>query len=162
MKHALLLSLSLSLSFAALLTGCPPPPNFLDGSVKTSHDLSFDSDELRFLSDQKTFQLSYFKLLDPKKPSGDVDVVVKVTFNAPAGGVVVDKAIDLNDPAIKGKVERVTSKNDPFPDTMRKGQVIFHSKAAVGAQVTGEFEVTFDNGETLDGGFQVAETEASF
>ena len=87
---------------------------------------------------------------------------MKVTFDEPAGGVIVERSIDLNDAAIHGKVERVTSKNDPFPDVLKKAQVIFHSAPTIGAQVTGEFEVTFDNGETLDGGFQVKETEASF
>ena len=164
MKRALALAVALgsALGGALFLAGCPPPPNYLDGSVKISHDLTFDSEELRFLSDQKVYQLEYKKALDVNDPSAGADIVVKITFNEPAGGAVQDKAINLLDDAIAGKVERVTAANDPFPTSMKQATVTFHSAATVNTQVTGEFAVTFDNGETLFGNFETKLEAVSF
>ena len=53
----------------ALVIGCVEEPNLLDGSIKSSHSLEFDTVELRFLTDQTVYQLSYFKLLDPENES---------------------------------------------------------------------------------------------
>ncbi|HEY4223948.1 MAG TPA: hypothetical protein VGO62_21480, partial [Myxococcota bacterium] len=64
--------------------------------------------------------------------------------------------------AINGTCTRVTAAGDTFPETMKKAEVTFHSDAKVGADVTGEFAVTFDNGETLFGTFDTKLTSASF
>lgn len=147
---------------AALAAGCPPPPNFLDGSIKQSHDLTFDTVELRLLTDQRVFQLSYFKNLEKNNPAAGVDTVVKLTFNEPAGGVTVDKEIDLLAAETAGRVERVTAANDTFPASFTSGTVTFHKAPAVNATTNGEFAITFDNGKTLDGTFETKVQTASF
>lgn len=145
------------------LTGCPPPPNLLDGSIKSSHDLTFDRVELRYLSDQAVYQLSYFQSLSEEGGAdAGADTVVKVTFNEPAGGVVVDTPIDITDPAIEGRVERITAADDPFPSELDTATVTFHSAATIGETVSGEFAVTFGNGRTLNGAFETELIEAAF
>jgi hypothetical protein len=156
------LRLALAAAVVLAATGCPPPPNTLDGSVKTSHDLSFDGEELRYLSDQKVYQLEYTRALDPENPESGTDIVAKITFNEPANGVTVDKEINLLDEAIAGRVERVTAANDPFPTELKKAGVTFHTAATVNETVRGEFAVEFQNGETLFGTFETKLTSVSF
>ncbi len=149
-------------SLFALAAGCGNPPNFLDGSIKESHDLTFDAVELRFLTDQSVFQLSYFNSLDTEDPSAGKDTVAKLTFNEPDGGAVVDKKIDLTADTAGARVERVTARNDPFPSAFTKGEVTFHTKPADKKTVDGDFAITFDNGKTLDGGFEAPLEDVSF
>ncbi|MCC7071948.1 MAG: hypothetical protein IT383_11535 [Deltaproteobacteria bacterium] len=139
-------------------TGCPPPANFLDGSVKESHDLAFDTVEVRFFPDQETFQVAYFKQLAEDGSTG-VDTVAKLVFAQPEGGVVVEEVITL-DPAVD-VMQRITAADDPFPD-LREGQVSFTAAATVGATTAGEFSTTFTNGKTLNGAFEGELLSCSF
>lgn len=142
----------------ALATGCPPPPNFLDGSIKESHDLSFDSVEVRFYPEQATFEVAYFKQLAEDGSTG-VDTVAKLVFAQPEGGVVVDSVIAL-DPATD-IMERITADDDPFP-ALSEGEVTFSAAATVGETTSGEFSTTFTNGKTLNGGFEGELRSCSF
>lgn len=142
------------------LAGCGDPPNLLDGSIKQSHDLTFDAVELRYLSDQAVYQLSYFNSLDEAGTSADT--VAKVTFNEPAGGVVVEQPIDLLAPESAGNVERVTAKDDPFPSDLEKATATFFTTPVIGEIAKGEFAITFANGKTLNGAFETELIEASF
>ena len=144
----------------AVSTGCPAPPNLLDGSIKTSHDLTFDTVELRYIPDQTVYQLSYFRSLDEEGTGADT--VAKITFNEPAGGVVVEQPIDITAAEADGRVERVTAADDPFPADLDTGTVTFLTAPVVGEVVDGEFAVTFANGKTLNGAFEVELTEVSF
>lgn len=153
---------ALSLTALALaLAACPPPPNFLDGSIKTSHDLTFDTVELRYRSDVLAYELAYFKDLDDA-PGGDNDTVVKVVFNEPAGGVVVEEPIDLTTAEADAIVQRVTAADDPFPPELETASVTFLSAPVVGEITKGEFAVTFTNGRTLNGAFETELIEVGF
>lgn len=154
------MKLKLVVVAAALLlaSACPPPPNFLDGSIKESHDLSFDSVEVRFFPEQERFEIAYFKQLSEDGSTG-VDTVAKLVFSQPEGGVVVDTAIAL-DPAAD-VVDRVTAADDPFPG-LREGEVTFSAAAKVGETTSGEFSTTFSNGKTLNGGFEGLLLSCSF
>lgn len=139
-------------------TACPPPANFLDGSIKESHDLSFDTVEVRFFPDQERFEVAYFKQLADDGSTG-VDTVAKLVFAQPEGGVVVDDAIAL-DPA--GDImERITAADDPFPG-LREGEVTFTAAATIGETTAGEFSTTFTNGKTLNGAFEGKLLSCSF
>lgn len=142
-----------------LATACPPPPNFLDGSIKESHDLSFDTVEVRFFPEQERFEIAYFKQLSDDGSTG-VDTVAKLVFSQPEGGVVVDQAIPL-DPAAD-VIERVTAADDGFPADLREGEVTFSAAAKVGETTAGEFSSTFSNGKTLNGGFEGELLSCSF
>jgi hypothetical protein len=152
------------LAFVALCAaGCGNPPNFLDGSVKTAHPLDFDSEQLRFFTDQKTYDLEYHKTLDPNNPSAPPATPVKIVYNQPTGGVVKDKKIDLTDPKEAAVVQRIMpDSGDIFPATLKVGSVTWHTPATVNTVTTGEFAVQFDNGETLSGTWQTKLTSASF
>lgn len=147
-----------ALGLVAFGTGCPPPPNFLDGSIKESHDLSFDTVEVRFFPEQGRFEIAYFKQLAEDGSTG-VDTVAKLVFSQPEGGVVVDQAISL-DPAAD-IMERITAADDPFPG-LREGEVTFGSAANIGETTSGEFATTFTNGKTLNGGFEGELLSCSF
>ncbi|MCC7108792.1 MAG: hypothetical protein IT382_05860 [Deltaproteobacteria bacterium] len=142
----------------ALATGCPPPPNFLDGSIKESHDLAFDTVEVRFFPEQVRFEIAYFKQLSEDGSTG-VDTVAKLVFTQPEGGVIVDEAIAL-DPAAD-IMERITAADDPFP-ALREGEVTFAAAATVGETTSGSFATTFNNGKTLNGGFEGELLSCSF
>ena len=149
-----------ALSIAALLTatvsaGCEEP-NSLGGSITDSHDLSFDSVRLRLFTDQEAYELRYEKLLD----SGDRDIVVKVIFDAPEGGITVGSAVDIV--ASDGNVERITAKNDPFP-AVERADITFTSGGVEDVELsTGEWGATFDNGKTIEGAFEIELEHASF
>jgi hypothetical protein len=146
---------------AALGAGCGPGPNFLDGSIKESRSLDFDSVQLRYLEDQKGYDLQYLKALEG---GGDDDIVAKVAFTEPDGGAKADKKIDLLDDSIAGVVQRNTSggASDNFPDELERGSVTFHDTPKVGDTVSGEFAATFSNGKTLFGAFETKMKKAAF
>jgi hypothetical protein len=147
----------LLLGAALLCAACDKPPNYLEGSISESHDLSFDAVSLRYLPDQQVFQLAYFKALD-----AGADTVAKITFNEPAGGVVPNQPISLIAPEADAVVERVTAAGDTFPPTLREGQFLFFNDDVVNETVRGEFASTFDNGKTLNGGYEAVLKECSF
>jgi hypothetical protein len=151
---------SLLLITAAALMGCPPPPNFLDGSIKTSHDLTFDTVEMRFLSEQIVYELTYYKNLDEN--GDDRDEVVEIAFKQAPEDVVVETPIDINTPEAESVVERTTAKNDPFPTALESATFTFFVAPVVGETVRGEFAVTFGNGRTLNGAFETVLGEATF
>lgn len=141
-----------------LAAACPPPANFLDGSIKESHDLSFDTVEVRFFPEQTMFEIAYFKELADDGSTG-VDTVAKLVFTQPGSGVVVDEAITL-DPAVD-VMQRITAADDPFPG-LREGEVTFSTAATVGETTAGDFSTTFTNGKTLNGAFEGELRSCSF
>jgi hypothetical protein len=147
----------LAVALAATGTGCAEP-NSLTGSIDQSHDLTFDQTVLTFLTGQAAYELKY--LLALEGGSGD-DVVAKIVFDAPAGGISAGDELDLL--SLNGKVERITAANDPFPASLDKGVLTFTAAgSAEGDQNTGEFATTFDNGKTLNGTFDVELTVVDF
>jgi hypothetical protein len=145
----------------ALTTGCPPPPNYLDGSIKTSHDLAFDTVELRFLSEQSVYELTYYKNLGETADEGR-DEVVEIAFTQAPGDIVAETPIDITTAEAASQVERTTAANDPFPPDLETATVTFFVAPVVGETVNGEFAVLFTNGRTLNGGFEAELAEASF
>jgi hypothetical protein len=143
-------------------TGCPPPPNFLDGSIKSSHDLTFDTVELRHRIDVLAYEILYFKDLDGVPGGDDNDTVVKIVFNEPAAGVVVETPVDLTTEEADAVVQRVTAADDPFPSDFTTGSVTFLSAPVVDEVTKGEFAVTFTNGRTLNGAFETPLIEVGF
>jgi hypothetical protein len=151
----------LAACIAAFGAGCPEAPNFLDGSIKDSRDLTFDSVQLRSLSDQGAWDLQYLKKLEG---GGNDDIVAKIAFTEPAGGIKLDEEIDLLDEEIDGVVQRNTAagNSDTFPAGLEKGVITFTAGVKVGDTAKGEFAATFDNGKTLFGAFETEVTEANF
>jgi hypothetical protein len=143
------------LASASFAGGCAEQTT-LTGSIGTSHDLTFDDVTLRRLTDQQAFELKYLRALD----GGGDDIVAKIVFDAPAGGVVLDEAIDLVEQ--NGVVERITARNDPFPP-LQTGTLTFTAGGVDdGDDTRGRFNTTFDNGRTLNGTFAVPLAFASF
>lgn len=151
LRPALLVSSVLTLS----ALGCADADT-LTGSIDQSHDLSFDTVGLRLFTDQNVYELKYEKALE----SGDNDVVAKVVFDAPAGGIVLDSEVTLV--ADEAQVERITAKNDPFPG-LDEGKISFSAGGVDEGDVsTGEFSALFVNGKSLQGTFTVPLKYASF
>lgn len=146
---------------AAFGAGCPEGANTLDGSIKDSRDLTFDSVQLRSLSDQGAWDLQYLKKLEG---GGNDDIVAKVAFTEPSGGIKLDEEIDLLDEEIDGVVQRNTANgsSDAFPTGLEKGVITFTAGVKIGDTAKGEFAATFDNGKTLFGTFETEVTEANF
>jgi hypothetical protein len=142
-----LASLSASLMVMGVAAGCPPAPNSLSGSIESSHNLTFDRIELRFFTDQRAYQLDYLKNLE----EGGNDVVAKIVFDEPEGGVVTGEDIDIA--ANNGIVERVTSAGDIFPP-LQEGVFTFTSGGVDEGPAVGTFFTTFDSGQTLNGTFE--------
>jgi hypothetical protein len=140
---------------SALGAGCAEP-NTLTGSITDSHDLSFDTVQLRLFTDQQAYELRYEKALE----SGDQDIVAKVVFDVPEGGVVLDEQFDVL--AEDGRVERITAKNDPFPSVEDADFIFTAGGVEDGAATTGSWGATFDNGKTISGTFEAALEHASF
>ena len=117
--------------------------------------------QLRYISDQGTYDLQYLKELEA---GGDDDIVAKIAFTEPEGGVKLDSAIDLLDEAIDGVVQRNTAAgtSDGFPDELTKGTITFTKGVKVKETAVGEFAATFENGKTLFGAFDIEVSEASF
>jgi len=153
--------MSRTLFIAALVVGSAAgagcaEPNTLTGSITDSHDLSFDTVQLRLFTDQQAYELRYEKALE----SGDQDIVAKVVFDVPEGGVVLDEQFDVL--AEDGRVERITAKNDPFPSVEDADFTFTAGGVEDGAATTGSWGATFDNGKTISGTFEATLEHASF
>jgi hypothetical protein len=136
-----------SLVICCFAVGCDEP-NTLTGSISQSHDLTFDDVSLRLFSEQGTYELKYTKALE----GGGDDVVAKVVFDQPEGGVTADDELDLL--ALHGTIERITAADDPFPDGLDKANAVFSAGGNDdGEDSVGEFSSTFANGKTLNGTF---------
>jgi hypothetical protein len=155
MRHLPSFSALIVVVGSAIGTGCAEP-NSLGGSITDSHDLSFDAVQLRLFTDQQAFELRYTKALD----SGDQDIVAKVVFDVPEGGVVLDDQLDVL--AEDGRVERITAKNDPFPSVEDADFTFTAGGVEDGALTMGSWGATFDNGKTIDGTFEATLEHASF
>jgi hypothetical protein len=130
-----------------LLSACGDPPNRLEGSIDESHALDFDVVLVQLLSEQARYEIRYEKTLE----GGGVDIVAKLVFDQPAIGVVLNEPIDLI--VADAALQRITVADDPFPQ-LRTGNVVFTSGAANQDEPTrGEWNSTFENGKSLNGGF---------
>ena len=153
MSRLSLVCVFMSVLLAAM--GCEEP-NSLTGSITDSHDLAFDTVRLRFFTDQQAYELRYEKALE----GGAQDIVAKVVFDVPEGGIVLESAIDLL--PLGGQVERITAKNDPFPGVERADVTFTAGGVDDGDATTGAWGATFDNGKTINGTFDVTLEHASF
>jgi hypothetical protein len=144
----------LALVGMAALLGCPAAPNSLEGSIDETMSLEFDRTEMRRLLDV-TIQLDYLKDLE----SGDFDIVAKVVFDTPSGGIVVDEAIDII--ANNGIIERRASDNLDFP-ALEQATITFSAGGNEPGNAAGRFAATFDNGKTLGGTFDTEMTDVDF
>jgi hypothetical protein len=137
-----------SLALVLVAAACGDPPNHLEGSISSNVSLEFDHTRLIRYQDL-SLQLEYLKTLEG---GGGDDVVVKIVFDTPEGGVVAGEAIDLK--AHDGVVERIVAEGDAFPpfDT---GNITFDEGGNAPGPAKGSFAVTFDNGRTLNGLFEV-------
>lgn len=149
------LCLSSLVLFAALAfaPGCGDPPNSLRGSIGSSHDLTFDSTRL-IRYETLEVQLEYLKELE----GGGHDVVVKVVFTTPAGGIPPGEEIDLveND----GIDARVFVAGDAFP--LDRGTILFEEGGNEPGPARGRFDVIFENGRTLLGTFDTVLEDVRF
>ena len=72
-------------AFGLLQTACAPEPNSLEGSIRANFDLDFDETRLVRINGG-TFQLEYLLTLE----SGGQNVICKIVFDDPEGGVVLE------------------------------------------------------------------------
>lgn len=134
--------------FTFAVVACGDPPNHLEGSISSNVSLDFDRTRLiRYAS--LSMQLEYLKALEG---GGGDDVVAKLVFDTPEGGVKNGEPIDLV--AEDGVVERIVAEGDAFPP-MDTGQLTFDLGGNEPGPAQGSFAVTFDNGRTLNGNFDV-------
>lgn len=139
--------LTFGLALALVASACGDPPNHLEGSVSSNVSLEFDHTRLvRYPT--LSIQLEYLKTLE----SGTDDVVAKIVFDTPEGGIPAGEPIDLA--KHNGVVERVVAAGDTFPpfDT---GNITFDEGGNDPGLAKGSFAVTFENGRTLNGLFEV-------
>ncbi len=144
-----------ALAPALLFVACQEP-NSLTGSITDSHDLSFDSVQIRLLTDQDVYEVRYDKALD----GGANDIVCKLVFDAPSSGITLDAQLDVI--ALDGRVERITAKNDPFPDIERADVTFTAGGTDDGDTTIGVWGATFTNGKTISGTFDAPLTHVSF
>ena len=139
-----------SLAALTLLVGlaaCGDPPNHLEGSIGANVSLEFDRTRLvRYPT--LALQLEYLKALE----GGGDDIVAKLVFDTPEGGIKPGARIDLAEH--NGVVERIVAAGDAFPayDT---AHVTFDEGGNDPGPANGSFAVTFENGRTLNGTFEV-------
>lgn len=132
--------------FVVTFAGCGDPPNHLEGSISSNVSLDFDETRLIRYPDLAV-QLEYLKVIETGS-----DVVAKIVFDTPAGGVKNGEPIDLL--AHDGVVERIVAAGDTFPP-MDTGTLTFDEGGSAPGPASGSFAVTFDNGRTLNGQFDV-------
>lgn len=130
--------------------------NSLSGSISESHDLRFESVRLRLFTDQQAWELRYVL---PLAGGGD-DIVAKVVLDVPTDGWNVGDPIDL--PTHGGRLERITARNDPFPEIERAELTFSRGAVDVDDDSAGSWGATFVNGKTVFGTFQVPLEHASF
>lgn len=140
------LSAFVALIFALAITGCGPEPNSLDGSIGEVVDLTFDQVQMRKFT-SGTIQLDYLRAIEDTE---SFDIVCKVVFDVPEGGIPAGEAIDI--PANNGRIERVVVAGDEFPE-IDNATITFESGGDDVGPATGEFGATFEGGRTLEGTF---------
>lgn len=153
------MSAKLAIAFAAVataaLSGCGNPPNHLEGSVESS--VSLDFDETRMIRYQSLdIQLEYIKELEG---STTPDIVTKIVFATPDGGVPEGEPIDIL--ANDGIVERVVAAGDNFPP-LDQGRITFETGGNEPGPAVGDFALTFENGRTLNGNFDTELEDVDF
>lgn len=144
--------LALALVVAGL-AACGDPPNHLEGSIASNVSLDFDYTRLVRYEDLSV-QLEYLKELEGAEDDAAAqhDVVVKIVFDTPEGGIVNGEAIDLKEH--DGVVERVVAAGDTLPP-YDVGNITFDEGGNEPGPAKGSFAITFENGRTLNGLFDV-------
>ncbi len=144
-----LVTAAASLAFVVVTAACGDPPNHLEGSISSNVSLAFDHTRLVRYQPTLALQLEYLQTLEG---GGGDDVVAKIVLDTPEGGIVSGEPIDLA--AHGGVVERVVAAGDTFPayDT---AHITFDEGGNEPGPAKGSFAVTFDNGRTLNGLFDV-------
>jgi hypothetical protein len=143
-----------ALSLLSGLLGCDDPPNHLEGSISSNVSLEFDDTRLiRFPS--LALRLEYLKTLE----SGAEDIVARLVFDTPEGGIQAGERIDIAEH--NGVVERVVAAGDGFP-AFDTAHIIFDEGGNDPGPARGSFAVTFENGRTLNGKFDVELEDVDF
>ena len=137
------------------MQACGPGPNSLDGSIGEVVDLTFDQVQMRQFT-SGTIQLDYLRSIEDTE---DFDIVCKVVFDIPEGGINVDTPIDI--PANNGRIERVVVAQYAFPE-IYTANITFTSGGDAPGPVVGEFGATFEGGRTLEGTFDTDLEEIDF
>lgn len=141
---------------ATMLTSCPEPPNYLDGSIGEVFDLAFDEVRIRKYLGYGDLQIEYLK--NATDAGGGKDVVVQVTIKTPEAGFPLNTEIKFDQ--VEGKIHRVAP-GDDFP-AITEGRIDFSAGGnKVGEQTTGKFSAIFENKRTLRGNFDGKMEEAT-
>jgi hypothetical protein len=148
LRHLVIQAVALSLVVAVAGSVACGGQNTLSGSIADSHDLSFESVRLRLLTDQQVWELRYLAPLE----GGGEDIVAKVVVDVPADGWSPGSAIDLL--AHNGRIERITARNDPFPEPERAELTFSQGGVDDGDDTAGGWGATFVNGKTVQGTFR--------
>lgn len=141
--------------FAALAAGCPEAPNSLDGSISESFSLEFDRTEMRRFGGV-TLQLDYLRDIEG---ASIPDVVCKIVFDTPEGGVVAGEAIDIV--ANDGIIERIAVGGEDYPE-LELANITFDVGGNEPGPAAGSFVSTFENGKTLNGNFDTELEDVDF
>jgi hypothetical protein len=137
------------------LTACGTPPNYLEGSIDSNVSLDFDSTRMiRYTS--LAIQLEYIKALEGSETP---DIVAKIVFDTPEGGIPQGEPIDLK--GANAVVERIVAAGDNFP-ALDTGRITFDEGGNDPGPAVGSFACTFDNGRTLNGDFDVEMEDVDF
>jgi hypothetical protein len=138
------------LVMSLLCAGCEEEPNLLEGSVSQNFDLDFD--DVRFVRiNGDTYQLEYLLTLE----SGGQNVICKIVFDEPEGGIPLETDVDIV--ANNGIIERIAGDGDfPLPDSAIIRFFEFNEPGDEPGFADGEFAITFEDGKTLNGNFEVA------
>ena len=150
------------LALAALLCSCgpvdpkkPPPKHRLEGSLSSLIDLGWD--EARILVTGTDFSLLFVRIrpADPSADGGSAgaseDYPIKITYALLNDGPFGGGRVDLSELIPTGEHRAIVSRNvlaDPrktFPGITR-GTLYMNRAPNANALVSGDFNVTFENG----------------
>jgi hypothetical protein len=131
------------------LAGCHKlAPNYLDGSLSESYDLTFDETEARLYSSELSVEYV-------EDPEGESKVALRVTLDVEGEGPKAGKKYDLFK---YGEVNRSEAYNSPFPELSEGYIELDEYGSKEGADVQGTFTASFEteDGSTLqvEGGFK--------
>lgn len=148
------IGLSLAVIVGLCSLGCVEEPNRLEGSIADTFDLRFDSTRL-IRYESLDIQLEYLRALE----GGGEDIVLKLVFATPEGGIPQGTAFDL-DPT-RDVAQHIVAAEDDFP-ALERGKVTFEAGGNEPGPATGELALTFTNGKTLNGAFDTELEDVEF
>ena len=120
--------------------------NWIRGSAEKNYDLAFDTVEIGYQEKGGALDAMIVEYVREPDNKDKRQVPVKIVANKPKAGVKHDLM------GGGGSIFRVMRDASSFPEIV-SGNITFDDLGKPGDSASGEFFVTFDNGQTLNGGF---------